>query len=640
MRKSDYHLEIEPGRGGPYEVDLSEFALGGNERTVRKVNAWGGDYSGRPDMALELADFFDTLAPIRSTCASIRSSMRQFYRFLDLQAPDVARAGDVTDAMGLAFLTWLLSIGSNYEAYKSARMALNGMRALSGGKQLFWPSRRPDIVVRNDPIDDRALRALFHALRHEARDVKRMLSDGTKLADAGCDPRSAETPDAFSVIENRAWLARELMRDGLPDRASAIAAGAHDLLVGAGPSYIAPTISDRSSRGLTGALRWFVPSRSDTAIFLALFLLSTGWNFATATAVDVSSRDEWFQPHPQVDRFAVIHSYKNRAELHQFAISMTRPEWHPYRLIEFMIETTAPLRRQVLRELAAMRKAHAATPSIALAGEIHRHERLARTPWLFASVTGGKVSGFLEGTEVTHVGVLVRDIVVRRGLAEAHPRLLEFKTSDMRDSWIGYAYVQSGYNVLLTRLASQHASSRTLKHYLGFRRFRAHSEGQIRKLQHALFSEIEARRPIDPTRLRLLVANGEITPDQEARLLDLRQRTRLGAGCLDPRSPDKTVAPDHPEGALCRVQRCVGCSKGIVFEESLPALARALAELRHIRRSIPVPAWEGSSFDDEYQALEQTLLGFDQIKVLAQVASWEDKLLSGEIQPHATYPNY
>ncbi|MGM4988155.1 hypothetical protein [Tardiphaga sp. 841_E9_N1_2] len=640
MRTSDYHLEIEPGRGGPYDLDLSEFALGGNESTVRKVTTWGGDYSGRPDMALELADFFDTLAPIRTTCDSIRSSMRQFYRFLDLQAPDVSRSGDVTDAMGPAFLNWLVSIGSNYDAYKKARMAVNGMRALSGGKQLFWPSRRPDISVRNDPLDDRALRALFHALRHEARDVKRMLFDGKKLADAGCDPRRSERPDPFSVIENRAWLARELMRDGLPDRASAIAAGARDLLVGAGPSYIAPTMSDRSSRGLTGALRWFVPARSDTAIFLALFLLSTGWNLATATAVDVSSREEWFQPHPQVDRFAVIHAYKNRAERHQFAISMTRPEWHPYRLIEFMIETTAPLRRQVLRELAAMRKAHAATPSIALAGEIHRHERLARSPWLFASVTTGKVSGFHEEMEATHVGAVVRDVVVRRGLAEAHPRLLEFRTSDVRDSWIGYAYVQSGYNVLLTRLASQHASSRTLKHYLGFRRFRAHSEGQIRKLQHALFSEIEARRPIDPTRLRLLVANGEITSDQEARLLDLRQRTRLGAGCLDPRSPDKSVAPDHPQGALCRVQRCVGCSKGIVFEESLPALASALAELRHIRRSIPVPAWEGSSFDDEYQALEQTLLGFDQIKVLAQLASWEDKLLSGEIQPHATYPNY
>jgi hypothetical protein len=505
---------------------------------------------------------------------------------------------------------------------------------------LFWPSRRPDIVVHDEPIEERAIRDLFHALRHEARAVKRMLVDGGRLADAGRDPRDGKGETPFSVPENRAWLVRDLIRDGLPGRAAAIAAGARDLLVGAGPSYVAPTMSERSSRGLTGALRWFVPGRSDTAIFLALFLLSTGWNFATATAIDVSSSDQWFQPHPQLESFAVIHAFKNRADRHQFAISMTRPGWHPYRLVEFMIEATAPLRRQVLRELDEMRKAYVEAPSVALGADIDRHERLARSPWLFSSVTVGKVSGFIEGSDVTHVSALVRDTVLRHQLETTHPRLLQFKTSDVRDSWIGYAYVRSGYNVLLTRLASQHATSRTLKHYLGFRRYRAYSEGQVRKLQHALFSEIEARRPVDPTRLRLLVENGEITPEQETRLLDLRQRTRLGAGCLDPRAPDKVVAPDHPEGALCRVQRCVGCSKGIVFEESLPALARALAELRHIRRTIPMTAWEGSSFADEHDALEQTLLGFDQARVEVEVAAWTAKLKSGEVQAHASYPNY
>ncbi|MGV7219552.1 hypothetical protein [Bradyrhizobium sp. UFLA05-112] len=640
MRKSDYVVEIQPSRGAPYEVDLREFAIGGNEATVKKVTTWGGDYAGRPDLALELADFLDTLSPIEPRCKSIRSGMRNFYRFLDAQAPTVARSADVTDAMGPTLLTWLTDIGSSYAAYKTIRAAVNGMRALSGGRQLFWPSRRPDIVVHDEPIEERALRDLFHALRHEAREVKRMLADGDKLANAGCDPREDLDEAAFSVLENRAWLVRELMRDGLPDRAGAVASGARELLVGPGPTYVSPTMSERSSRGLTGALRWFVPGRSDTAIFLALFLLSTGWNFATATAIDVSSPDAWSQPHPQVDRFAVIHAFKNRADRHQFAISMTRPEWHPYRLIGYMLEVTAPLRRQVLRELNEMRRKYENTPSVALGADIHRHEGLARSPWLFASVTVGKVSGFIEGADGTHVSDLVRETVLRHGLEKTHPRLLQFKTSDVRDSWIGYAYIQSGYNVLLTRLASQHATSRTLKHYLGFRRYRAHSERQARKLQHALFSEIEARRPVDPTRLRLLVANGEITPEQEARLLDLRQRTRLGTGCLNPREPDKVVAPDHPEGALCRVQRCVGCSKGIVFEESLPALARALAELRHIRQTIPMTAWDGSSFADEHDALEQTLLGFDQTRVDAELTSWTAKLKSGEVQAHATYPNY
>ena len=62
MSKSDYEIVIEPSRGAPYEVDLREFAVGGNETTVRKVTTWGGDYVGRSDLALELADFLDTLS--------------------------------------------------------------------------------------------------------------------------------------------------------------------------------------------------------------------------------------------------------------------------------------------------------------------------------------------------------------------------------------------------------------------------------------------------------------------------------------------------------------------------------------------------------------------------------------------------
>jgi hypothetical protein len=221
-----------------------------------------------------------------------------------------------------------------------------------------------------------------------------------------------------------------------------------------------------------------------------------------------------------------------------------------------------------------------------------------------------------------------------------YPRLSTFKSSDARDAWIGYAYVQSGYNVLLTRLASQHVSLRTLRHYLRATRYRRHSEKQVSKLQHALFSEIEAGRPVDPVRLRLLVENGQITAEQEKRLADRRSRTRLGMGCLDPRSPPKRIAPEHAQGSLCRVQRCIGCSNGIVFQESMPALARALAELRHVRRTMPAASWDGSSFEAEHDGLERTLESFDAAAVAAELAAWSEKLRNGEVQAHVVYPSH
>lgn len=633
-----FQLEITPARESPYTVDLSEFALGGRFEVVEKDTARGGDFKGRPQLAAEIVELFTIVNPARSAAASMRGGLRQLFRFLDAQSEssgeNIATCSDVTDAHGVALLRWL---GGNHNAYRNIKTALNRIRALNGSRQLFWPNRRRDVATNEEPIEEEALRRLFHALRHEARDIKAMFNEGERLAEAGSDPRSASDKAAWTHPENRAWLVRNLLKDGLPDREGIRAAGAFELLVGPGPSYVAPSMGGIIGGG---ALRWFVPGRADMSILLSLFLLGTGWNLSTACAIDVSRPEGWWQPHPQSDQFAVIHAFKNRADRHQFTISMMRPEWHPYRILEFVITKTAPLRRAVNARLIQVRTEYIVKPSAELEAEIARLEGLSKNPWLFAPLSEvGSVSGFTPANDSGRIALAVRETAKAHGLDAKHPRLLEFVTSDARDAWIGHAYVQSGYQVLLTRLASQHASLRTLRHYLRAQRYRSHSEKQVRKLQHAVFSEIDANRVVDPSRLRLLVANGEITIEQEARLAELR--TRLGMGCLEPHSPPPAVAPDHREGTLCRVQRCTGCSYGIVFPESMPALARAFAELRHLRRSIAITSWEGSSFADEYRSIEETLQkNFNQERVAGEVAAWTQKLNSGEVKVHGTYPEY
>jgi hypothetical protein len=111
-------------------------------------------------------------------------------------------------------------------------------------------------------------------------------------------------------------------------------------------------------------------------------------------------------------------------------------------------------------------------------------------------------------------------------------------------------------------------------------------------------------------------------------------------GCLDPTAPPRQIDPDHRDGALCRVQRCTGCPHGIVFRESMPSLARRQAELKHLRRTMPMVAWEGSSLADESASVEQTLLHFDAGSVEAEVAAWMKKFDSGEAVVHGTYPSY
>ncbi len=642
MSASDFEITITPAEGAPYKFDLAEFALGGNDATVELKPLWGGDFSGRPQLAAEIADLLETLSPDAQRAKTIRTQLRVFFRFLDTRrithSEDVSNSAEINDEHGIALLRWL---GNADSAYRGIKSSLNRMRALQGSAQLFWPNRRPDVVNDTEVMDERALRAFARALRHEAKGVKATFAEGEQLAAAGRDPRLYRGKSAFLVQANRAWLIKHLTNDRIPDRKSLNALGTRHLALGSGPTYVPPGKSSDIG-GISAALRWFFPTRCDAILFLGLFLIGTGWNLTTALALDVSSLERWYQPHPQDDRFAVVHAFKNRGSRHQFAISMKKPEWHPYRIIEFMIEKTEPLRRTAQERLRVLQTEHACRPSASLATEIHRYEQLVRSPWLFTSLINfGEVSGLIEGTSCsTHINASFREIIETHKLGGRYPDLVRFTLSQVRDSWIGHAYVQSGYNVLLTRLASQHRNISTLKHYLNARRYRAHSEEQVRKLQHAVFSEISDGRILDPTRLRLLVENGQITVEQEARLSDLRQRTRLGMGCLQPRSPPRAVAPDHKDGEICRVQRCTGCSNGVVFADSMPHLARAFAELRHIRRSIPLAAWETSSFAAETASIEQTLSSFDAQLVAEEIVAWTKKLEAGELKAYGTYPEY
>jgi hypothetical protein len=640
-------LIIKAQSGIVYEVDLSEFAVGGTAEQIlsRVKHAWTGDFSGRPLFAMEIAELFRIERFEPEASKRMRHAFRNVFRFFDAfeakHGTHIASITDVTDAHGPALLAWLT--GSRPGRYQRAKGALDALRRARGSPPLFWPVQRDDSVSTSEPVDIEAVRHLFNAFKHEGRCIKQMFTEGAELAATGLDPRTSRVPREGIARENRAWIVKELTKQRLLEKQELKDVGAYwRMLQGAhlGPSYLAPRMSERGRKGIVGALRWFYPSYQDTAVFLWLFLLATGWNLSTALGLDVSEDDAWCQAHPHSAQFTVIHAFKARAGRHQFTLSMTKPEWHPYQIVRYMIERTKTLRATVRHRLALARKDYELAPSAAKSGKIAHLEASVRSPWLYHILNKtGEVSSFNNADSV-HLGPIARAVATAHGLIERHPQLKKIATSDARDAWIGYAYVQSGYHVLLTQLASQHGDLRTLRHYLRSRRYREFSEKQVRKVQDAVFAEISTGGVVDPTRLHLLVANGAVTSEQERRLKDFRQRTRLGLGCLDPTNPPRQIAPDHKTGALCRVQRCTGCQHGVVFRESLVPLTRAYAELIHIQRTIPQTAWCGSSLEDELASIEETLKSFDPSEVESVAQEWSHKLQTGEVKAHDTYPLY
>ncbi|MGY4432727.1 hypothetical protein ACVWWO_005204 [Bradyrhizobium sp. F1.13.1] len=635
MGPESFLVKVIPSNDREYNVDLSEFALGS-----RRGNR-GTRYSGRPYFASEIVALFKTLNPPKAKAKEIRVALRQLFRYLERRAgshPDevVASCLDVKDAHGVELRTWLGGRGATYRRIKST---LDSLRWLNGYPPLFWASRRRDRLASDSALDEDAARRLYLALKNEARSIKAMFADGSSLASCGEDPRGRT--HGWKSSANRAWMVEHLVENRVFDQEGLADRGAVRLVTQPGPSYLAPGMNERDLRSLVGSLRWCVPSRSDTGVFLWLFLLKTGWNLSTACGVDVLDPDGWYQPHPQVDLLVVIHAFKRRADRHQFAISMTRSPWHPYQIVRFMIERTKPLRDRVLADLIETRLRMTEDPNLDLRAQEERLETLSRTPWLFASRgSAGPVSGFTGNGRNRGLLEVARLAAKRGGLTEDSSKLFSVVTKDACHAWMRHAYVHSNYHVLITSFAGGHRSLQSTRHYIQSRRYRAHSEAEIRKVQNALFSEIASGRVVDPTRLGLLVECGKITPEQEHRLSDLRKRTRVGMGCLDPRAPPKQVDPDHPEGAICRVQRCTGCQHGVVFPESMPALARRFAELLQLKRTMPLASWIGCSLADEYESIEQTLAHFEAGRVSTEVGAWTAKLISGEVIVHGTYPSY
>jgi hypothetical protein len=659
-----YHLPpsplkfwVDPGHEAPpYEVDLREFANGKDESKVpHSLNGkFYAGFNGRPGLTAQFSEVIQLFRPSKMSANGWRFAMRGFFRYLDSCDPMIVidSVAKLTDGHGPGFLLWLEEGNSTISNYGRVKTVVDRMRELQALPHLFWSAKKSPEPAEQQDIDQDGIRRFYHALKDEARQIKAMFKEGTTLADSGKDPRgrrgTREESAGWKRRENHAWLVREMTKDRLIPSNEFKNNSVHGLNKSnsplqkfGGPTYLAPLMNQRGSEGIVGKLRWFHPSYHDTAVFLWLFMVGTGWNCATATSLDVSVEENWVERHPQKAEFVVLHAYKGRADRHVFALSMRDPEWHPYQIVKFMIERTAALRQTVRDRLSEARALYEKFPSLQNASQVAELEAIVKSPWLYHVVnSAGRVDAFSHA-DISQLNRIARASAKRKaGLLERHPQIAMISTTIARDAWIGYSYVQSGYNVLIARLAGQHSSLRTLKHYLKRRRYRAHSEQQSRLWQDAAFSEILDGRLLDATRIRILVMKGQITCEEERRLLDYRQRTRLGMGCLSPRNPPKYIAPDHVSGMICRVQRCTGCEHGVIFADSLRSLAQAFAELIFILRSIPYVTWKGSSLEEEFESINLALESFPKEDVEREVQQWLNKLERGEVLPHDTYPSY
>lgn len=238
-------LWVSPGNAPAYEVDLTEFALGGRrENLLTRLQAgWVGDYEGRPRFATQFATYHRLAAPSTRFSANARAAIRTFFRFLDISGLDIESVEDLSDAHGALFKAWLETERNDNRSYHIAKVIIDRIRQLEGLPRLWWPARRVTDIPLSDDVDLLGLRRLFNALKGDARAIKAMFAEGTRLANSGRDPRGEAASRGFAPAswerrENHAWLVRELTTISVLDKAAIYSRGGSGLNKANDPSQL------------------------------------------------------------------------------------------------------------------------------------------------------------------------------------------------------------------------------------------------------------------------------------------------------------------------------------------------------------------------------------------------------------------
>jgi hypothetical protein len=213
------------------------------------------------------------------------------------------------------------------------------------------------------------------------------------------------------------------------------------------------------------------------------------------------------------------------------------------------------------------------------------------------------------------------------------PLIPSVTPSDFRDIYARWVFVASKGNILAVMLALGHRRIGSTAAYVENNIFTAENDDTILRWGTHLFNELAQGR-IDLTILAQLVRHGPLTPEMEARLTEYRRlmRSRVGAGCTDPRRPPEDIAPGHVAGRLCGTHRCLkDCQNAKFLPESLEGIAMRVEELLAMMDHLPREAWLRGEFDEELasgEALLQELFPRDAVADARE--SWLQRIADGE----------
>lgn len=610
---------------GSISLQLEQFAEGTHD--VVKYPLIQNRFSGRPALIEALAPHLQSKVgdKRKATAVNAIAVLRRWWVFFDSIAEEhaVNTIEDIDDFIGFKQVR-IRDFSGNYRT--DFLWLVNEARKKRSLPILYWPSHEDEDPTGNLPHFPH-VKIIYHSLKQYFKGVTQRWDTADRLAAQGRDwsgglqARHSRIHGKWTDAESHATYRGAIERLGNPTPTR----------LQLGELLARPNAS--AVQNVVVALEGLYPRILDVQYFLYLFLLRTGWNAGTALELDVET---CIIDHPTSAAHHVVRSIKNRGQTEQIAIGLNKSQLSPGNIIRLLIARTKPLRKAIIALLHDKEIEYKSTGTEAALEDLRNLRLMAKSPWLYVTRDGGirhltgknylpVTIGAMKGSGLQ---LIIRDI--NKTLPQNEQIAEGMTVGDFRDAYISFAYESSGYSWLVAKLAAGHRSLETLRTYLRKRHWKAHGEKKVHAWGEALWSEITVHRSIDPAILFARVQRGEISEEERARWT---HRTHVGTGCSDFTKPPEYLAPDHVDGAGCRVQRCTLCHQGILFDDSYDHLARRLAELAHLQATMPLLAWMQSSFPEEMENTERALSQFDSLLVSERLQFWREEIKTGRYIP-------